>query len=164
MKIIIDIDFNQPELSQNKLVEYTDAVEKECPVGKTFGISGTGEGIVWEHISNQRYIFKVKGEKHQNSRVKTLTTVDTESIENINSFIEYAVTENRLKQGIDKMRELGLPIEPKTTGDYLRWVYNDVVKEETDTMVANNIDPKKIGAAVSAKARMFWLNYLNNNF
>lgn len=161
----IEIDFNSPELMQNKLIELTQTVEKECPVAKYFGVEGIGEGIVWEYINGEeRYIFKVKGEKHQNSKVKTLTTVDVEAVENINSFIEYAVTENRLLQGIDKMKELGLPIEPKTTGEYLRWVYNDVVKEEADTMVANGIDQKKIGSAISAKARMFWLNYLNSNF
>jgi hypothetical protein len=161
----ISIDFNSPELMQNKLIELTESVEKECPVAKYFGIEGIGEGIVWEYVNGEeRYIFKVKGEKHQNSKVKTLTTVDVEAVENINSFIEYAVTENRLLQGVDKMKELGLPIEPKTTGDYLRWVYNDVVKEETDTMIANGIDQKKIGSAISAKARIFWLNYLNSNF
>ena len=161
----IEIDFNSPELMQNKLIELTQGVEKECPVAKYFGVEGVGEGIVWEYINGEeRYIFKVKGEKHQNSKVKTLTTVDVEAVENINSFIEYAVTENRLLQGVDKMKELGLPIEPKTTGEYLRWVYNDVVKEEADTMVANGIDQKKIGSAISAKARMFWLNYLNSNF
>jgi hypothetical protein len=160
----IDIDFNCPELVQNKLIEYTAGVEAECPVGKYFGISGIGEGIVWESFHNdKRYIMKVKGEKHQNSKVKTLTTVDVEAVENMNAFIEYAVTENRLKQGIDKMRELGLPIEQKSTGDYLRWVYNDVVKEESDTIASNGIDPKKLGGAVSAKARIFWLNYLNTN-
>ena len=161
----IDIDFNSPELMQNKLIELTTGVEKECPVAKYFGIEGVGEGIVWEYIDGEeRYIFKVKGEKHQNSKVKTLTTVDVEAVENINTFIEYAVTKNRLLQGVDKMKELGLPIEPKTTGEYLRWVYNDVVKEETDTMIANGIDQKKIGSAISAKARIFWLNYLNSNF
>ena len=161
----IDIDFNCPELMQNKLIELTDGVEKECPVAKYFGVEGIGEGIVWEYVNGEeRYIFKVKGEKHQNSKVKTLTTVDVEAVENVNAFIEYAVTENRLLQGIDKMKELGLPIEPKTTGDYLRWVYNDVVKEEADTMIANGIDQKKIGSAISAKARIFWLNYLNSNF
>jgi len=160
----IDIDFNNPELIQNKLVELTTNVEKECPVAKQFGITGIGEGIVWEHINgNERYIFKVKGEKHQNSKVKTLTTVNVEEIENIKTFVEYAVTENRLLQGIDKMRELGLSIESKTTGDYLRWVYNDVIKEESDTIAENNIDVKKIGSAISAKARMFWLNYLNTH-
>ena len=78
--------------------------------------------------------------------------------------IEYAVTENRMKQGIDKMVEMKLPLEPKTTGDYLRWIYNDVIKEEGDTMEENNINPKKIGSAISAKARVFWMNYLNSNF
>jgi len=161
----IEIDFNHPELIQNKLVELTKNVEKECPVGKYFGIKGIGEGIVWEYLNGkERYIFKVKGEKHQNSKVKTLTTVDVEAIENINAFIEYAVTENRMKQGIDKMVEMKLPLEPKTTGDYLRWIYNDVIKEEGDTMEENNINPKKIGSAISAKARVFWMNYLNSNF
>jgi len=161
----MDIDFNNPELSQNKLVELTQNVEKECPVGKYFGISDIGEGIVWEYIdSDVRYIFKVKGEKHQNSKVKTLTTVDVEAITNIKNFVEYAVTENRLMQGIDKMVELRKPIDQTSTADYLRWVYNDVIKEEGDTMIANKIDPKKIGSAISAKARQFWLNYVNTHF
>ena len=160
----IEIDFNNPELSQNQLVELTTEVEKECPIGKYFGVSGVGEGIVWEYVNgNERYIFKVKGEKHQNSKVKTLTTVNTEEIQNIKAFVDYAVTENRLLQGVAKMKELGIPIDTKTTGDYLRWVYNDVIKEENDTIAANGIDSKKIGSAVSAKARIFWLNYLNNN-
>lgn len=40
----IDIDFNQPELAQNTLVELTMDVEKECPVGKYFGISTIPSG------------------------------------------------------------------------------------------------------------------------
>jgi CxxC motif-containing protein len=160
----IDIDFNQPELIQNKLIELTTEVGNECPVGKYFGVNGIGEGIVWEYINDKkRYIFKVKDERHQNSKVKTLTTIDVEAIKNINEFIEYAVTENRLLQGVDKMKELNLPIDIKSTADYLKWIYNDVVKEENDTIIANSIDIKKIGGAISTKARKFWLNYLNTN-
>jgi hypothetical protein len=160
----IDIDFNNPELVQNKLIELTMEVEKECPVARYFGIEGIGEGIVWEHIDgDERFIFKVKGEKHQNSKVKTLTTVDVEAIQNIKNFVEYAVTENRLLQGIDKMKEMHIPLDTKSTSEYLRWVYNDVIKEELDNIKANGIDEKKIGSAVSAKARIFWLNYLNTH-
>lgn len=160
----IEIDFNQPELSQNKLVELTTEVEKECPIGKYFGVSGVGEGIVWQYINGkERYIFKVKGEKHQSSKVRTLAPVNTEEIENMNAFIEYAVTESRLTQGIEKMRELGIPFDVKSTADYLRWVYNDIIKEESDTIEKNNINVKKLGGAVSAKARLFWLNYLNTH-
>lgn len=118
----IDIDFNIPELSINTLRDWTIEVETECPVAKHFGISGIGEGIVFESFyDNKRYIFKSKGEKHQNSKVKTLNTVDTELINNINEFVEYACTENRLKQGIDKMIELNIPITHESTGKYLQW-------------------------------------------
>jgi hypothetical protein len=160
----IDIDFENPLLSQNTLVEKTIAVETECPVGKYFGQVGVGEGIVWEYLNGEkRYIFKVKGEKHQSSKIKKLATVDVEEVKNIKEFVEYAVTENRLKQGIDKMIELGIPLEQKSTGDYLRWVYNDVIKEEEDTVVKNGIDVKKIGREISNKARVYWLQYLNNH-
>ena len=106
---------------------------------------------------------KVKGEKHQNSKVKTLTTVNVEEVENMREFIEYAVTENRMNQGIDKLIENHIPIEITSTGDFIKWVYNDVIKEESDTIIANKIDVKKLGAAVSTKAKPFWMNYLNTH-
>lgn len=42
----IDIDFSFPQLSQNKLIEITNEVERLCPVGKSFGNEGIGEGSV----------------------------------------------------------------------------------------------------------------------
>lgn len=58
----IDIDFNQPEMVQNKLSELTLAVEAECPVAKAFGFSGVGEGIVWSsEVNGVVHRFKVKG-------------------------------------------------------------------------------------------------------
>jgi hypothetical protein len=162
----IDVDFNQPEYAQNKIVEKTIETEKECPVGKYFNINGIGEGVVLEHINpldiTERYILKSKGELHAVSHHKVLAPIDTEAVENMNEFIEYAVTENRMQQGIDKMKELGLPMLMSTTGDYLRWLYNDVVKEEQDTIVKNQIDVKKLGSAISAKARLFWMDYLKS--
>lgn len=158
----IDIDFEKPEEAQNKLVELTMNVEQQCPVGQYFGVQGVGEGIVWEYINNNtRYIFKIKGEKHQSSKIKTLVTVDVEAIENIKAFVEYAVTESRLLQGIDKLREKGISIDVKSTGDYLRWIVGDIIKEESDTIVKNQIDPKKMNGFISQKAKQFWMNYLN---
>jgi hypothetical protein len=157
-----NIDFENPAMMQNWLVEKTQSVEAECPVGKYFGNIGVGEGIVWEHINGEkRYIFKVKGEKHQSSKIKKLVTVDVEEIKNIKEFVDYAVTESRLNQGIDKLKELGKSIDVKSTGDYLRWIYNDVVKEEEDTIVKNSIDVKKIGKEISNKAKVWFMNYLN---
>ena len=44
----IEIDFNYPQLAQNKIIEMTIAVEDECPVGKAFGHSTLTNNIAYE--------------------------------------------------------------------------------------------------------------------
>jgi hypothetical protein len=156
----IDIDFNNPELSQNRLIKMTEEVEKECPVGKYFGISGIGEGIVFSCISDQTLRFKSKGEKHSVSKVKVLNSVDEEKVNSINEFVDNVVTENRLLQGISYFKENNIAIENSNTGDFIRWVIGDIVKEELDTMKANNIDIKSVNGKIANKARLFFLNYI----
>lgn len=154
----VDIDFNAPEAIQNKLIELTLQVEEECPVAKYFGVSGIGEGIVFTSISDPNLKFKSKGEKHSSSKVKVLNAVDVEQVENIKEFVEYAVTENRLNQGLEVLRANGIELSQKTTGDYLRWIMGDIVKEERDTIIKNQIDIKKAAQQISAKARQFYFN------
>lgn len=150
----IDIDFNQPEMVQNKLSELTLAVEAECPVAKAFGFSGVGEGIVWScQVGNVVHRFKVKGVKHSSSKVKTLAAVDTEKINSIKEFVEYAVTESRFNQGLEKTFLNGEPIDVKKLGNLMKWIVDDIIKEEMDTMVANKLEPKDIGKYVSTKVR-----------
>lgn len=156
------IDFNNPEEAQNTLVSITDKVEAECPVAKCFGISGIGEGVVWSSkYEDHFYQFKVKGEKHSSSKVKTLASVDVEQIQNINDFVDAVLTPSRLDQGISWLKENGKPVDQSSTGDYLRWIIGDVLKEEQDTIVANQLDPKKIGGILNGKARIWFFNYFN---
>jgi CxxC motif-containing protein len=158
----IRVDFNNPELVQNKLVELTEIVENECPVGKHFGVSGIGEGIVWKsQYNDQFYQFKVKGEKHSVSKVKTLASVDVENVQNVKEFVDNVLTEARLNQGISWLKENNKPVDQTSTGDYLRWVITDVIKEEQDTIVTNQLDPKKIGGILNSKARVWYFNQLN---
>ena len=153
----IDIDFNQPELSQNQLIDWTLEVENECPVGKQFGITGIGEGIVFSAIwNNQQLSFKSKGEKHSASKVKIISSVNVDEINSINEFVDYVLTDSRLQQGLDKLKEMGKEISQKSTGDFLRWIVNDVIKEEQDTIVQNKLDLKKINSAISNKARIWF--------
>lgn len=162
----IDIDFKFPEIAQNKMIEITEEVERECPVGKYFDVSGIGEGVVWTCISkgweDSGTWFKVKGEKHSASKVKTLAAVDVEAVENMRQFVKSVVTEARLEQGLDNLvREQLKPFEMKSMGDFIRWVYNDVLKEEMDTIVANQIDTKKLGSAVANEARPWFIKKFN---
>lgn len=163
----VEIDFALPTLVQNQLGELTLAVEAECPVAKHFGNTGIGEGIVWKCVepfyNESRYWFKVKGEKHSVSKVKTLAAVDVEKVQSMNELIETVLTENRLKQGVDKLIEMGKEVSEKSTGDYIRWIHGDIVKEELDRIVASGFEPKDLGKPVSTKARQWFFNYINSN-
>jgi len=156
----ITIDFNCPELSQNKLIEFTEAVEAECPVGKAFGTSGVGEGIVWTCITpgweSSKFWMKVKGEKHSVSKVKTLAAIDVEALANIQSFLDYSVTEARLEQGFVEVNAKDI----KDIAAFLRWMYNDIMKEEADTIEANGLD--SLGKHISARARPWFIKRINN--
>ena len=150
----MDIDFNMPQLVQNQLSELTIDVEEECPVAKAFGFSGIGEGIVWSaEFQGVVHRFKVKGEKHSSSKVKTLAAVDVEKLNSIKEFVDYAVSESRFNQSLENVFPNNEPIDVKKMGDVIRWVVNDVIKEEMDTLVENQLEPKEINKYVSSKVR-----------
>ena len=164
----IEIDFNHPKLYQNKLIELVNEVEKECPVGKAFGCvlgkdNTIGEGIVWTGLyDGSRYIFKTKGVKHSSTKVKTLVPVDIEKMNSIKEFVDYAVTENRLNQGVEQVFIIE-SIKPsiRMMGDFIRWGYNDVIKEELDTLLENNLEPKEVSKSISVVARDWFKIYLD---
>jgi hypothetical protein len=160
----ISIDFNAPQDVQNKLVELTLKVEENCPVAAEFGQSGVGEGIVWFNRETGLR-FKVKGEKHSMSKVSTVKPISEEDlarIKTIGNFVDTVVTENRLNQGIDKLREMGKPLTVQSTGDYIKWVVGDVLKEEMDLIVASMLDKKELNPAMSNKAKEFYFKYINS--
>lgn len=157
----IEIDFNFPEHSQNKLIEMTMGVENECPVAKKLlGITGIGEGIVFacEYNGSIRR-FKSKGPKHSVSKVKVLNPVDTEKIDSIREFVEYAVTEARFDQSIEKVFGEEKPSITKMV-DVLRWMMGDIVKEEMDVMIENKLDPKDVAKYVSHKTRLMFMDLI----
>jgi len=160
----LDIDFQDPKLSQNELIKITEAVEKECPVAKYFGKSGCGEGIVWKYYYEDGSCirFKVKGKKYSVSKVKKLASIDIEKLNTVKSFVESVVTEQRLNQALDEVfRMNNKQITIKGTGDFLRWVVNDIIKEESDTMVGNGLIPKDCNSEISKVARIWFMKYLD---
>jgi len=160
------IDFEHPELAQAQLIKITEEVEKECPFARQFGVSGVGEGVVWRALHKENvHRFKVKGEKHSTSKVKTLAPIDIEKLKSIEAFVEYAVTENRLNQGIEMVfTSNGLDLDIRKMGDFLKWLMGDICKEEMDTMKGNNLEPKDIGKYVSNAGKKWLMEKLNKDF
>jgi len=158
----IDIDFNQPELCQNEIIEMTLEVEKCCPVGQYFGIEGIGEGIVFEYINGDvRYIFKSKGLLHSSgSKPKTLHPVDNDRIKLIRDIAEQVTPVWRLSQMVEQACDLnnGGQIDRSKLGDYIRLVINDVVKEDLDIIVDAGLEPKDINKYISEIARLYFFD------
>jgi len=161
-KYKIKVDFNNPELSQNKLIEFVKEVENECPVSKAFGYPNElGEGIVWKtKYKDNIYMFKTKGEKHSVTKVKKLVEVDVEKLNSINEFVEYSVTENRFNQA--KHVIFGEDyLDRRKLGDFIRWIINDIMSEELDTMKKNNLEPKDVNKYISNKIRTMFFEKEN---
>jgi len=156
----IEIDFERPKIFQNDLADITVQVEEACPGAKYFGIDGVGEGVVWICVSPgwdpYRFGFKVVGQKHSKSKRRELAPVDIEAVKAVEDFIDVAVTEARLEQGLHHLVHIQhKPFTLTSQGDFARWVYNDIMKEEMETITASGLDPKKLGAPISVKAR-YW--------
>jgi len=163
----LDIDFNKPHEYQIKLAEMMLAVEAECPVGKQLGVIGIGEGIVWKCISkgyeNSGFWFKVKGDKHSATKVKTLVPVDVERINNIKELVEKITPMWRLEQMCSKTFDLlnGGRIEMKGMGEFIKNTMADILKEEIDTLAASGFTSKDITSSVAAKCRQYLSEQLN---
>lgn len=161
---IIEIDFNKPDEYINRLVEKATAIGDECPVGKYFGVEKeVGEGIVLISIDGDRYAFKVKDDRHSVSKVKTLSKVDEVAIANAKEFVDATVTPARLEQGIDYLKEMNLSIDEKSTGVFIKWVVDDVIKEESDIILAKQLDFKKVKSQIGQIARQFYMQRINTN-
>lgn len=165
----LKIDMKSPKLAQNELIEITTQVENNCPVAKFFGVDGIGEGVVWRCISEVKglktedLIFKVKGKKHSVTKVKTIAEVDTVKVNNISEFIEAVLTENRLIQGLDYLRENNLDISNKNLGIYLKWIGTDCLKEESDILENSNLERKDVMPAINRKAKEWFFTQLNRD-
>lgn len=162
----VDIDFNQPQLVQNKLIELTLAVEDECPVAKAFGFSGIGEGIVFSYRNEkgEEFRFKSKGEKHSaKSKVNTLKPVDDEKINKCIQVSNTVCPAWRLEQMLDKQFDLlnGGKLDVKGLGEYIKLVINDIIKEEGDVLSEASLEPKDISKYVSEIARKYFFSRQN---
>ena len=165
----INVDLNNPKDSQNQLVQFTNNVEKDCPVSRKLvgnnpdlnDVELVGEGVVWEcFINGERHNFKVKGERHSVSKVKTLVEIDPVMLANVNEFSDRVVTENRVKQAMSEIVIRGDVIGKQDTGSVLKWMMDDILAEERQVMVESSLEPKDIANKVNSATKTLFFKLL----
>lgn len=175
----VELDLDNVSAAQQQIVDLTLKIEDECPVGKYFNVNGIGEGIVFTSINAIKFYpveeghiqlhkpleskflhlnFKSKGMLHSVSKVKTIAPVDVEKVRKEQEFIEYAVTENRLNQGLEYLKENHLELDTKNIGTFIKWIVGDVMKEEIDTIRENGLSEKGIPKLIGNKAKKWFFN------
>ena len=169
------INLEDPEKDFQKLVSYVSEIEKECPVGKFFGVTGIGEGIVCKLIGHNEisfrdemnfylspsYSFKIKGDEHQVSKNKNSTMNIPKVNKNLNVFIKNNACDARFNQGFDYLREYNLPLDKTSVGKFIEWVRNDIFKEEYDDIKTLNIEEKLICKEINKAANSFYFKYIH---
>ena len=162
----IEIDFNQPLLSQNKMVDLVEnTIEPNSPVGRQFGIDGNvGEGVVVSFLYKDcMYQFKVKGEKHSASKVKVLKPVDDEKLQKIQEVAQQVTPAWRLEQMFALANDTvngGVPAM-ENMGKFMKAVNTDIIKEESDTLAGAGLEPKEVFSVVARIARQWYSETLD---
>lgn len=164
----VELDFDDREALERAAASIDEAtleVERGCPWAARFGIHGVGEGLVWhplgEHFGDSELLFKSKGEQHQVvRRSKPHVAIDPERLASVEAFVDYAVTEPRLAQGLEVLRERGLELEMRNLGVFLKWVGGDVQRECATELEANNLEWKAVARAVNERAKAWFVQAL----
>lgn len=159
------IDFNDPMMSYNQMKEIALCIEEECPVAKHFGISGIGEGIVFHFVHNNKtYLFKMKGEKHAGkSKVKKMKIVDEEKLKHIKETLVHVLPEWRLEQMYQETFDTingGLG-DIKKTGEFIKNVIGDIIKEESEYVAEQGLTFKEINSKIADVSRTWFMEKLN---
>ena len=162
----VEIDFNNPLMSQNKMLNIVEnTIEPNSPVGKTFGIDGNvGEGVVFSFMyKDSMYRFKIKGEKHSNTKVKTLKPVNEEELRAKQEIAQKVTPAWRLEQFFDLVNDTINGGEPdiKNLGKFIKAVMNDIIKEDSDIIADAGFEPRDMGKLVPQIIRSWYQEQLD---
>lgn len=163
----VEVDLHNPALSVNEMVKLVEEViEPNSPLGQELGQENNiGEGVVGTAlIQGNVYRFKVKGEKHANSKIKKLKVVDEAKINKVNEIAEKVTPEWRLEQMYDLANNRGQGGVPSMTnmGPYMKLLSKDISDEESELLIENGLELKEVMPVVSRIARHYFSERLNS--
>ena len=149
--------------AQDEFAEDAESIGKQCPVASYFGIDGPGEGHVYIPLGNidTGIKFKVKSKAHTVAKTKVLNVKDIKRLTRVSEFIDTVCTPARLEQGIEYLKEMNIPLDASSTGEYIRWVVLDTLKEEGDVIEQSDFNEKEIKNSLGKMSRTYFLNEVN---
>ena len=154
-----EIDLNKPIDSLNKIIKVVETeIEPNSPVGSALGTeNNVGEGLLLTFTHRgDIHRMKVKGDEHSKGNTKIereLTPEETYYMKKIQDFvIKRACTINRLEQAYVEVMSVegeSLRGDIRKTGQFMKWINQDVIKEESRQLEEAGLIMKDINKTVS---------------
>jgi len=139
------LDFNKPQDCEETLNQLALTIEENSPIAKFFNKSdNVGEGVyLWATYNGQVLRLKAKGLKHGGKpKVKKTNghSLSDDQKATMEALADKLTPEWRLTQAITETEAT----EQKHIGKVLKWVMQDIVKEEQPTLEAAGIEFKQV--------------------
>ena len=149
----------------------TEAVDKECPYARCFGMVGCGEGWVWipTHIDGKKLdrpdydlAFKTKGDSHTQTKQKSGVKEDKYGDPELIAYVGSLSTHERFIQGVQHLRDTGKELAPKSIPDYILWLNADLEAEEGLIIEQKGLDAKAVRKMFTRDAISWFKSYLES--
>jgi hypothetical protein len=102
-------------------------------------------------------MFKAKGAKHRVVAAPKAATVDPQVAASVDAFVAMVVTEARLEQAAGIINEGASVYHRAHTGNFVRWIVADVMKECVAELEASGLVWKQVSGQISARASKWYL-------
>lgn len=129
-------------------------------INDLFGVEAPGEGVVvypdvtdWD--TYHELSFKAKTKSHSVNKNKSSASFKVEVSPDVFDFAERFATLPRFAQAVE---ELGIDIEMKNIGQFLKWVNQDIIKESKDELEESELDWKQCSKVITNKARIWFMD------
>lgn len=76
-------------------------------------------------------------------------------------FVTAVLNEGRLEQGYNWLKENNKAQDQSGTGEFIRWIFQDVLKECKLEMEASGIQEKELGKLLANPAKKWYFNRIN---
>jgi len=142
-----------------------EAVASSCPFAAALGVHGEGEGVVWKPAhpalnANAALWFKTKGGRFKPSFPPAAKIVPQDVQEQRDASDQLAAlwcSQERLQQGWDVLRELGVKRDMKALSKFLKWLQSDILTEEKVYVQANGVDESMLRVGIARVARVWYI-------
>lgn len=159
----VSINFNSPSEALKEIEQKVDEVATKCPIAAGLGVEGAGEGIVYSCIyKGSLYLFKAKSPKFAETKTKTAVPICYEKVESQREFADKVVTQARVEHAIVEVFGSS-PLDRNKTGDIIRWILQDIAKEEQGILQESGLTLKECSSAIACKTKALFFGLIESS-